>query len=74
MEIVALQLYTVLYNVCERVSPRKKCFRHFSPRFSTFSHIWTKYGEIGFTSPYSVRMQENADQNNSKHRRFLRSV
>ena len=30
-------------------------------------------GEILRTSPYSVRMRENADQNNSKYGYFLRS-
>ena len=30
-----------------------------------FSRIRTKYGEIRNISPYSVRMLENADENNS---------
>ena len=38
-----------------------------------FSCIWTEYGEILRISPYSVRMRENADQNNSEHGHFLRS-
>ena len=36
--------------------------------------IWTEYGEILFISPYSVRMRENADQNNSEYGHFLRSA
>ena len=32
------------------------------------------YSELLRISPYSVRMQENADQNNSKYGHFLRSV
>ena len=37
------------------------------------SRIRTKCGEIRSISPYSVRMRENADQNNSEYGRFLRS-
>ena len=33
----------------------------------------TEYREIPRISPYSVRMWENADQNNSEYRHFLRS-
>ena len=36
----------------------------------TFSRIRTEYGEI----PYSVRMRENVDQNNSKYGHFLHNV
>ena len=39
-----------------------------------FSRIRTEYGEILLISPYSVRMQENADQNKSEYGHFLRSV
>ena len=38
--------------------------------WSAFSRIWTEYGEIGSISPYSVRMRENADQNNSEYGHF----
>ena len=38
-----------------------------------FPSIQTEYGEIRDISPYSVRMQENTDQNNSKCGHFLRS-
>ena len=41
---------------------------------SVFSSIWTEYGEILRISPYSNRMRENLDQNNSKYGQFLRSV
>ena len=41
--------------------------------WSVFSRIRTKYGEILNISPYSVKMGENADQNNSEHGHFLRS-
>ena len=44
---------------------RKK--RPYSELFwSTFSRIQTKYGEMPCISPYSVRMRENTDQNNSE--------
>ena len=38
-----------------------------------FSRIRTEYGEILRISPNSVRMPENADQNNSEYGNFLRS-
>ena len=40
--------------------------------WSAFSRIQTEYGEILSISPYSVRMRENADQNNSEYGHFLR--
>ena len=42
--------------------------------WSRFSRIRTEYGEILRISPYSVRMWENTDQNNSEYRHFLRSA
>ena len=41
--------------------------------WSIFSSIWTEYGQIRSTSPYSVRMPENADQKNSEYGHFSRS-
>ena len=41
--------------------------------WSVFSRNRTGYGEILRISPYSVRMRENADQNNFDNRHFLRS-
>ena len=38
--------------------------------WSAFFHIWTEYGEILRISPYSVRMRENTDQNNSEYGHF----
>ena len=35
--------------------------------WSAFSRIWTEYGQILRITPYSVRMRENTDQNNSKY-------
>ena len=52
--------------------PRKKC--PYSDLFwSTFSRIRTKCREILSISPYSVRMQENGDQDKSKYGHFSRS-
>ena len=52
---------------------REKC--PYSELFwSLFSRIWTEYEEILCISSYSVRMRENANQNSSKYRHFLRSV
>ena len=51
---------------------REKC--PYSELFwSAFSRIRNEYGEILGISPYSVRMRENADQNNSEYGHFLRS-
>ena len=38
-----------------------------------FSCIQIEYGETRFSSPYSVQMRENMDQNNFKYARFSRS-
>ena len=38
--------------------------------WSTFSRIGTECEEILRISPYSVRMGENEDQNNSEHEHF----
>ena len=55
------------------LSLREKC--PYSEFFwSKFSCIWTEYGEIIRTSPYSVRMRENMDQKNSEYGHFSRNV
>ena len=51
---------------------RKKC-PYWELFWSAFSRIRTKYGEIQSISTYSLRMWENADQNNSKYEHFLHS-
>ena len=54
-------------------SLREKC--PYSELFwSFFSCIWTEYGKIVRISPYSVRMRENMDQNNSEYGHLLRSA
>ena len=53
------------------LSLREKC--PYSESFwSAFSRIRNEYGES--ISPYLVKMQENAGQNNSEYGHFLRSV
>ena len=60
-------------KVRSRLALRKKC-PYLKLFWSAFSHIRTEYGEIPRISPHSVRMLENADQNNSKYGHFSRSV
>ena len=54
-----------------KVPPRENC-PYLELFWFAFSRIRTEYVEIRHISLYSVQMQENVDQNNSKH--FLRSV
>ena len=52
---------------------REKC--PYSELFwSAFFRFRTEYGEILHISPYSIWIQENTDQNNSKYGQFLCSV
>ena len=48
----------------------KKC-PHSELFWSAFSRIWTEYEEILRIFQYSVRMRENADQNNSEYGHLL---
>ena len=48
---------------------REKC-PHSESFWSLFSRVRTEYGEILRISPYSVRMQENPDQNNYEYGHF----
>ena len=64
-------IFTILYN--STIILRKKC--PYSELFwFAFSRIWTEFARILRISPYSVRMRENADQNNSKYGYFSRCV
>ena len=54
-------------------SLRKKC-PYLELFWSVFFRIRTEYGEIRSISPYSVRMRENTDQNNSEYGLFLFSA
>ena len=49
---------------------REKC-PYLELSWSAFSRIRTEYDEILRISPYSVRVWENVDQNNSEYRHFL---
>ena len=57
----------------QTLSLRKKC-PYLELFWFAFSRIRTEYEEIRSISPYSVRMRENADQNNSEYGHFSRSV
>ena len=63
----------VLWVTMMMISLREKC-QYLELFWSAFSRFRTDYGEIGIISPYSVRMRENKDQNNSEYGYFLRSV
>ena len=64
-----------LKNVRKNVSISLQKKRPFSELFwCAFSRIRTKYEEMLRISPYSVRMRENADQNNSEYGHFLRCI
>ena len=52
------------------VALREKC-PYSELYWSAFSRIRSEYGDILDISPYSVRMRENVDQNNSKYGRAL---
>ena len=57
----------------KNVRLQEKCL--YSELFwSVFSRIRSEYGEILGISPYSVRVRENTDQNNSEYGHFLRST
>ena len=62
-----IQKCTIKSNTLREKCPYSELF------WSAFSRIRNEYGEIFRISPYSVRMRENADQNNSEHGHFLRS-
>ena len=68
---LASQKYVEVLNV-----PTFHCVKcPYSELFSSaFSRIRTKHGDILRVSPYSVRMRQNADQNNSEYGNVLRSL
>ena len=55
-----------------RWTRRKKC-PYLELFWPALSHIQKEYEEIRNISPYSVRMRENADQNNFEYEQFSRS-
>ena len=67
-KIMVMINYINLRFTLRKKSPYSKLF------WSSFSRIRTEYGEILRISPYSVRMREIADQNNSKYGQVSRSV
>ena len=64
--------YALAFSICQYYTLRKMC--PYSEFFwSVFSRIRSDYGEILCIAPYSVRMRENTDQNNSEYWNFSRS-
>ena len=63
----------VAYKSVAYISLPKKC-PYLELFWSAFSHIRIEYGELRSIFPYSVRMRENGDQNNSEYGHFSRSV
>ena len=62
--------YNVIIVILLQLSLCEKC--PYSELFwSVFFSIRTKYREIRIISPYSVRMQENTDHNNSEYGHFF---
>ena len=59
-------LFKKIYSLC------KICL-YLELFWSIFPRIWTENTEIRSTSPYSVEMRENADQNNSEYGHISRS-
>ena len=55
-------------------SPMRNMCPYLELPWSSFSRIRTEYREIRSISSYSVRMRENADQNNSEYWHFVRSA
>ena len=69
--IVSSRYYFIQMQSCINLT-KNLYFRELYSTF-VFFRIWTECEEILRISPYSVRMQENVDQNNSKYGYFLRS-
>ena len=69
--IVSIFAFLNQYLIMFSQSMRKMCLS--SELFwSAVSRIWAEYREIRSISPYSVRMREIADQNNSEYGHFVR--
>ena len=61
-----------IYENLRNYALREKC-PYLELFWFAFSRIRTEYGETHRISPESVRMRENADQNNLEYEHFLRS-
>ena len=66
--VLKLHFTKITHSTMREKSPSSEFF------WSVFSSIRTEYGEILRISSYSVRMQENMDQKNSKYQNFSRSA
>ena len=67
---LVLKLYftKITHSTMREKSPYSEFF------WSVFSSIRTEYGQIPRISSYSVQIQENMDQKNSKYQHFSRSA
>ena len=69
LTLVVYPLIKVKTQISTPLILRKIC-RYSELFWSVFYRIWTEYGDMWSISPYSVRMQENTDQNNSEYGKF----
>ena len=67
--VFKVHLCTCLFSI---MILREKCL-YLELFWSAFSCIRTEYEEILRISPYSVRIRENTEENNSEYGHFLRS-
>ena len=67
----AISIFSIYIQHCAK-SVRIRIYS--SQYFPTFGLNTDRYGEIWTISPYSVRMRENTEQNNSEQGYFSRSV
>ena len=70
---LAVDIIERIFDWSWLISLHKKC-PYLKSFWSVFFRIGTKYEEILRISPYSVRMRENTDQNNSEYGCFLRNI
>ena len=71
------RFYFETFNEKQKLGNLESCLKkcpYLELSCSEFSRIRTEYGEILRISPYSVRMWENVDRNNSEYEHFLRSA
>ena len=71
---VIRNITSIAINTTATLPPLHKNCPHSEFFWSAFSRFRTEYGETIRISPYSVRIQKNADQNNSEHGQFTRST
>ena len=75
MVLQIIIIYAVMFKIFLIIFRDSYCVKsvHIRSCHKVSSRIWTEYAEIQNISPYSVRMRENTDQNNSEYGHFSRS-